>query len=259
MVANYSSIMDGFFGTRLRQGWANLIGGLLTLLYPPSLSCPLCREEEPVEGLLCRTCTYLLEMWQEEPHCLRCGRLRSGPGELCRDCREKVPPFHLARAVAPYDGPFRQAIQKLKFKGEMWLAEPLGKLMAGAVLTEPMYTGVELIVPVPLHQRKLRVRGFNQSLLLGRELSSQLGIPLGEGVLIKKRETKDQIGLTREQRGVNLQDAFRVDKPQLIRGKSLLLVDDIFTTGSTVSHCAEALLAAGAAQVSVITWAAGAA
>ena len=129
--------------------------------------------------------------------------------------------------------------------------------MAETVLAEPMYTGVELVVPVPLHRRKLRSRGFNQSSLLGKEIGNRLGLPLEEKVLIKERETKDQIGLTREQRLANLRGAFTVDKPQLVKGKSLLLVDDIFTTGSTVSHSAAALLAAGAEEVSVITWAAG--
>ncbi|NLL19994.1 MAG: ComF family protein [Clostridia bacterium] len=206
---------------------------------------------------MCPACSYLLEMWREEPHCLRCGRPRSGTGDLCRDCLATTPPFRLARAAAPYDGPFRQAVQKLKFQGALLLAEPLGQLMAETVLAEPMYTGVELVVPVPLHRRKLRSRGFNQSSLLGKEIGNRLGLPLEEKVLIKERETKDQIGLTREQRLANLRGAFTVDKPQLVKGKSLLLVDDIFTTGSTVSHSAAALLAAGAEEVSVITWAAG--
>lgn len=227
------------------------------MLYPSGLSCPLCRREEPVEGLLCGACQLRLEVWREEPRCRCCGRPGPGEGKLCRDCRESTPPFRLARAAAPYDGPFRQAVHRLKFQGELWLAEPLGLLMAETVSGEAGYGGTELVVPVPLHPGKLKARGYNQSSLLGEVLSRKLLLPLGDRLLVKERETRDQTGLTRKERWENLKGAFRVDKPQQVRGKSVLLVDDILTTGSTVTHCAGTLLAAGAAEVTVITWAVG--
>lgn len=247
--------MDTYLRARIRQAYRNLIEGLLTLLYPPGLNCPLCREALPREGFLCDKCALSLEIWREEPHCRCCGRLLGEIKNLCGECQNHPPPFVAARAAAPYDGPFRQGIHRLKFHGEQSLAEPLGRLMGEVVAGEPLFEGIELIVPVPLHPRRLRERGFNQSGLLAAELSRQLNVPLRE-VLQKQRDTREQVGLKRKERLVNLAGAFAVAQPAAIQGKYILLVDDIFTTGSTVTHCTQALLSRGAAKVAVITWAA---
>lgn len=247
-------IMDTYLPAKIRQAYRNLIDGFLTLLYPPGLNCPLCREALPREGFLCEKCALLLAMWREEPHCRRCGRLLGTTTGLCRDCQSDPPPFLVARAAAPYDGPFRQGIHRLKFHGEQSLAGPLGKLMGEAVANEPLFEGIQLIVPVPLHPRRLRERGFNQSGLLAEELSRQLNIPVRE-VLRKQRDTPDQVGLKREERLMNLAGAFTVVQPAAVQGKYVLLVDDIFTTGSTATHCVQALLSQGAAKVGVVVWA----
>jgi len=249
--------MDTYFLTNWRQFWQHFREGLLTLLYPPDRRCPLCRESLPRQGWLCEKCRFELEMWWEEPRCRRCGRLLNPGTEWCPACRQKPPPFAVARAAAPYDGVFRQALHRLKFRGELFLAEPMGKLMGEMAAREPLLQGVELAVPVPLHPRRFRERGFNQSALLAAELARQLGIPCREA-LRKEKDTPDQVGLSKEERRVNLAGAFAVTQPALIRDKHVLLVDDIFTTGSTAWHCAAALLAGGAARVAVITWAAGA-
>lgn len=241
----------------VRQVLRHCIEGLTTLLYPQALSCPLCREALPREGFLCEKCRLLLELWRAEPHCRLCGRSVDKAGELCPDCRRQPPLFVAARAAAPYDGVFRQAVHRLKFRGEQFLAGPLGKLMAQVVAAEPLYREVQLIVPVPLHPRRLKERGFNQSALLAQELGRQLGLPCREA-LRKQKDTLDQVGLRRGERLANLAGAFSVSQPALIRGKYVLLVDDIFTTGSTAVHCTEALLRGGAVRVAVITWATGA-
>lgn len=202
---------------------------------------------------MCEKCALLLEMWRDEPHCRCCGRLLGEAKGLCRECQHHPPPFVVARAAAPYDGPFRQGIHRLKFHGEQFMAEPLGRLMGEVVAGDPLFKGIELIVPVPLHPRRLQERGFNQSGLLAAELSRQLNVPCRE-VLKKQRNTPDQVGLKREERLRNLAGAFVVAQPAAIREKYILLVDDIFTTGSTVTQCTQALLSQGAAKVAVITW-----
>ena len=112
---------------------------------------------------------------------------------------------------------------------------------------------VDLIVPVPLHIRRLRERGFNQALLLARELSKQTGIPCEQRSLRKIKDTPFQTALKGRERRKNLKAAFRVKKTEEIEGKSVLLVDDVYTTGTTVNECARTLLEAGAATVGVLT------
>jgi ComF family protein len=112
---------------------------------------------------------------------------------------------------------------------------------------------IDVMVPVPLHIRRLRERGFNQALLLIRELSKRMGIPYEERVLKKIKDTPVQIALKKRERRKNLTGAFQVRDQEAIRGKAIVLVDDVYTTGATVNECSHALLKAGAKQVAVLT------
>jgi len=129
-------------------------------------------------------------------------------------------------------------------------------MMAQAISTLAMGSEAILVVPVPLHRRKLRQRGFNQAELITRAALKQIGgerFALKPGILQRRRETQSQIGLTRHQRRENMRGAFAVAKPDAVRGRDILIVDDVFTTGTTVSECARILRRSGASKVYVAT------
>jgi ComF family protein len=141
-----------------------------------------------------------------------------------------------------YSGTLREAIILLKFQSIKRLSRPLGMLLAGLNLPP-----TDIIVPVPLSLQGLRERGFNQSLLVARHLSKASGIPLEAGVLYKKKDTLPQVGLTRSARLQNLRGAFGTRNK--INGKTVLLVDDVITTGATITECTKTLLKSGAGEV----------
>ena len=144
----------------------------------------------------------------------------------------------------------RTAIHKLKYDGVTALAQPLGSLMAGYWLTHPMSGAI--IVPVPLHRRRHRERGFNQAALLAREFSQQLSLPLDETTLIRHRATASQVGLDAEERRGNVRDAFQCTSDGLA-GAHVVLVDDVRTSGATLEACGTALRRGGAVRVDTFT------
>jgi ComF family protein len=178
---------------------------------------------------------------------------------LCGLCRRAQPPFARAAAYGSYEGGLRELIHLLKFGGVRPAANVLGRMLAEALSTlEPEFAGDSLaLVPVPLHRTKLRQRGFNQAELIARAAlkikSPDNRLRLCAGVLERKRETASQIGLTRHQRRENLRGAFGVLQADAVKGREVLIVDDVFTTGSTVSECARVLRRVGATKVWVAT------
>jgi ComF family protein len=178
---------------------------------------------------------------------------------LCGLCRRAQPPFARAAAYGSYEGGLRELIHLLKFGGVRPAANVLGRMLAEALSTlEPEFAENSLaVVPVPLHRTKLRQRGFNQAeLIAGAALkikSSDDRLHLCAGVLERKRETTSQIGLTRHQRRENLRGAFGVLDAVAVKGREVLVVDDVFTTGATASECARVLRRAGATKVWVAT------
>lgn len=167
--------------------------------------------------------------------------------------------FESARAAAVFQGALREAIHCLKYRSAESLGEPLGAYLANRCVVEGLLPdgGIDLIVPVPMHPARQRARGFNQAHLLASPLADMLGVPLLPGVLARVRKTPPQVGLTSEARRRNLTDAFAVPDAAVVRDRRALLVDDVFTTGSTVAACARTLKQGGAASVIVVTLAAG--
>ena len=227
---------------------------LLNLIFPPRQQCPLCHN--PSENdLICTQCSQWLATKQKERYCYRCGRPVNNVA-LCSQCMQQEWPFTLARAVAPYSGPLKKAIQRFKYHQKQKLAVPLGRLMVQRVINEPLYRQADLIVPVPLADAKLRRRGFNQATLLARQVSVGLNIPLNE-VLRRTADTSPQVNLNRQQRMQNLQQAFTLKNNINLSGKTALLIEDVITTGGTVSAATEVLLKQGGVkQVLVLTLAA---
>lgn len=185
----------------------------------------------------------------------------SGPNAdpRCGLCRRLEPPFVKAAAYGSYDGGLRELIHLLKYEQVRPSGRVLGRMLAEVMagLALGFDEGPVLAVPVPLHPAKLRKRGFNQSeLIAGEALKLK---PAGErmtlvpAALVRVRETQSQTGLTGHQRRTNMRGAFKVNQPEQVSGKQILLVDDVYTTGTTVSECARVLRRAGAARIWVAT------
>jgi ComF family protein len=184
----------------------------------------------------------------------------SEPSEArCGLCRRLEPPYIKATAYGSYESGLRELIHLLKYNQVRPAANVLGRMLAEAVEDlQPLFGEAELlVVPVPLHFTKLRQRGFNQSELIARaalKVKPSAGrFQLSAGLLERRRETKSQIGLSRHQRRENIRGAFAVTKACDMAGRNVLLVDDVFTTGTTVSECARILRRAGASKVYVAT------
>ena len=206
-------------------------------------------EEAPVA--VCPECEAQIR-WVESPLCTRCGMVfedRDGADRVCGSCQVDPPPFARARAAALYDGPVAAAITRFKFGRQMaflpvmqhWLKRPLCLDLVAAA---------DLLAPVPLHPKRIKHRGFNQALLLAKAFPEAA---LAREAVVRTRHTAPQVGLNPKERRDNVNGAFAVPDPELVTGKSVLLIDDLLTTGSTVKECARVLRRAGARQVEVLT------
>lgn len=232
---------------------------LFDLVFPHN-TCALCRKP----GLYwtgrpwCEECERKLEATRENrPVCDVCGKFLCDGGTVCQDCSEQAPPFNIARAVGPYEKCYKVAVKLLKFMCRTYVAVRMGRMMADVVRKDQRYWPLDAAVPVPISQPNLMNRGFNQSEELARNVAKCLRLKMLPDVLIRVKDTPSQRELTKEERQMNLKGAFSVRDAERIRGKNLLLVDDVYTTGSTAKECAKTLLDAGANRVSVITWASG--
>ena len=194
---------------------------------------------------LCPDCEAAWEPFAS-PWCVRCGV----PDHIACCCADMPETLHRARCLGPLDGWLHNAIVHLKYHGESARAGHLGDLLGRSMLNDSPLD-VDGIVPVPLHPRRVRERGYNQAELLARRAATVSGVPLVP-VLHRVRDTPRQVGSTLAQRQSNVAGAFRADA-RGCAGMRLLVVDDVLTTGATVASCADALCAAGATLVSVLT------
>ncbi len=244
-----------------RPGWSHAargaLRGLIDLVFPLPGGCPFCgTPSAPAPGggtaarVICGRC--FAEIFLDSADvCGKCGRPQPGPEGLCMGCWRRFPPFDRARAVGPYTGRLRDVILRFKAGGESWLAEPLAELLALRLRAD--FFPPDLVVPVPAHPRRRRERGFNQAEALARALCRRLDLPLETGALVRRAGSAPQAALPGAGREDNAAAAYASTGISAIVGKKVLLVDDIYTTGSTAAACASALLQAGAAGVDVLT------
>jgi ComF family protein len=232
--------------------WLKYFGASLLEFFLPRM-CLFCGVPvgETAAVAVCPECEAQIE-WVASPLCPGCGRVfesRDGADRVCGDCQTEPPPFTRARAAALYDGPVARAITGFKFSRQMaflpvmqhWLQQPLCLDLVAAA---------DLLAPVPLHPKRIKDRGFNQSLLLARAFP---GAPVEREALVRTRHTMPQVGLKPKERLDNVKGAFAVTDPARVQGKSVLLIDDLYTTGATVKECAKVLLKAGARRVEALT------
>ena len=228
---------------------------LADFLFPPK--CPLCGKfgEENGGGRFCSSCLAEFISFSH-PLCPRCGRsfaTPAGEDHLCGECLTAERFFTRARSLGPYEGKMVEAIARFKYRGATHLGKPLGKLLAEYKDDEFSFSRFQRVIPVPLNVKRLRQRGFNQSLLLTRQVARGRALPLDFQSLQRIRNTPPQTQLSGADREKNIRGAFAVTAPEAIAGKHILLIDDVFTTGATVQECAKMLKKAGAEQVDVLT------
>ena len=197
---------------------------------------------------VCRDCFPKL-LFVEPPVCMKCGKsLEDGSEAFCHDCAAGAKSFEYGVALLNYDDVMRRAVSRIKYKNRREYIKPFAKMFWmrwGKTIAE---MEADCLVPVPLHPTRYRKRGFNQAELLARELGSLSGIPVRTDILFRERKTEAQKELTPDQRIRNLQKAFRAD-PEKADVSSVILVDDIYTTGSTAEACTRALKEAGVGKV----------
>jgi len=227
-------------GHNWRSVTSQLTNSLLNVVLPP-----VCAGCGRVGELFCDDCRAAIR-WIEAPVCLNCGRPISQRREQCRTCQALPTGLEQIRAATLHVDPVRTVLHKLKYEGFFGLAPTLGQLMVEAWTT--WVQDVDLVIPVPLHQRRRWDRGYNQSELLAKTLTRAINMPSIPGALSRHRYTRPQIGLTVQERRDNVSGAFEAEA-QLVRGKRVMLVDDVLTTGSTLSAAAAALYNAGASAV----------
>lgn len=232
-----------------------LLPSLFDLILPQV--CPVCdaRITDPEFSIICPACHKGIRT-VTPPYCPCCGLpypSDASGGHLCAACIKGRRYFTLHRTCAIYDGTIKEAIHRFKYNGIRPLVHPFVDLMINVFKEMVVQFPVDLLVPVPLHKRRLRERGFNQALLLARELSKRSGILYDARTLIKVNDTAVQINLKKKERKKNLIGAFAITDRLAIEGRMVLLVDDVYTTGATLDECARTLRKGGAKGVAAIT------
>jgi competence protein ComFC len=241
----------------LLQNLTRLWSAAGTLCFPPH--CTGCRADTERGVHVCAKCAETAEHIVA-PYCQRCSNPFDGAitdAFTCSNCADRE--VHFLCAVAPYKsrGIVRECIHDFKYNKALHLSTPLAAWLAES-LADPRIASrpVDAFIPVPLHHVRFREREFNQAEELARLLSKQTGTPMWNA-LKRIRYTTTQTKLDRSERMENLRGAFRVRHTRRVKGRHLILVDDVFTTGSTVEECSRVLLRAGATSVRVITVARG--
>jgi len=237
-----------------------VVSSLANLFFPAR--CRICHELLPgmTRVPVCNDCWLRVEPVPARGQCSLCGLPVEGdlaglPGFRCGDCVQHPPSFDLARSYGVYAGALRDLVHLLKYQGMTPLAGRLGPLMVEAARRSDCaeaYAACSAVVALPLDAGRRRQRGYNQAELLAREVARGLRLPLWPDACRRIRATAPQAGLTRPQRRANVQGAFSAE-PRRVADSAVLLVDDVMTTGATLSACARALFQAGASRILALT------
>ncbi len=201
---------------------------------------PLCREHRGKIILI------------KQPFCDICGKQmvsQESMEMICRDCRREKWHFDRAFSATIYSDEMRELVHFYKYRMRHYMATPFADLMVEFMQKHIDYQEIDFVVPVPLHWRRYMFRGFNQAYEIIRHLTRKFPLTVSRGNLRRIRHTLPQVILTPDQRKENIKDAFKAIRPEEFKGKKILLVDDVFTTGSTMNECARALKEAGAEEV----------
>lgn len=236
----------------------------LEILFPGNIYCICCGRiiDDTRPYALCDHCVRAFH-WATGKTCLKCGKIMdvNSRRSLCRDCSELSHRYEQGFTCVQYGLYERSVMLSFKYGDQAYIGEKLGDILFDRISPE-LESGLafDCIIPVPMHKRKVRKRGYNQAELMARPLAHKTGVPLLKDALVRIRESKPMSKLSTFDRMENVKNIFtlREDAVKLIRSKTVLLIDDIYTTGSTADECSKVLLEAGAEKVYLLTFAAGA-
>lgn len=220
---------------------------LLDIFFPPT--CVACDEVLPRPGYFCVNCAPSVTRTPSQ-HCERCAEPGDFDDRLCPRCTAQKPTFDRAYAPFEHEGAVATAIHRFKYSGHSELSRALGNLLASSAFAA-LAKSPGSICPLPLHEGRYRERGYDQATLLAVELAKVLKRPFTDRYLTRERATVRQVGLTEAERDKNVRGAFAASAK--VNGHSVVLIDDVLTTGSTAREAARVLKAAGAVQVSILT------
>ena len=254
-----------------KESWLRRMGNeMLDLVYPPGLYCICCGKiiDESRTYRLCNDCMRSMN-WNTGRRCGRCGRplAETDPGLLCFGCSQKEAAgqkqsFDKGHVCTGYGACAQSVIFALKYGGRADIGDTLGEILFDCMLSEyeadELAAMYDIVMPVPIHADKLKKRGFNHAELIGRGFTKRSGLCFDSGALVRTRETVPMKGLGPEERRANIRGAFEIRNSRLplIQGSSILLIDDIFTTGSTIDEIASMLKSQGASHVDFLAFAA---
>jgi ComF family protein len=232
-----------------------LLNDVSDIIFPPQ--CLACAEiiNLPESRVFCPPCQEKISFITGSI-CPICGMpfLESPAGShICGNCLTNKPYYNQARSVAGFETVIMDTIHKFKYGRRVSSGNALGSFMADFSFPDLDFSEYSLLVPVPLHIKRLRERGFNQSLLLAKELGKKHKLPVNFSLLKRCRFTLTQTGLNRNEREKNIKGAFIVTDKKKIAGENIILIDDVYTTGATINECARVLMKAGAQRVAVLT------
>lgn len=233
----------------------DVLSALAALCFPPlCLTCGNLLLNEPPDSPFCGHCFHLINR-TTEPLCTRCGAPFAAAGARshpCGDCTAHPPAYSRARTVGAFTGPLLEAIHLFKYRKHMPAGDLLGAMMARLTYDSLSIGDFDRIIPVPLHPEKLKERGFNQSLVLARQIGRRFAIPVDVARLKKISPGHPQVGLGRDERRRNVRGTFAVPGGTTLKGLNVLLVDDVYTTGSTARECSRVLVKSGVREVAVL-------
>jgi competence protein ComFC len=231
---------------RIKQIYNNFIN----ILFPKDITCMFCNEDLEKENdgyFTCNNCKQILPF--NLNYCNKCGKPLK-ENESCSDCLHKK--YYFTRALSPfiYKNPVNYAIQNLKYNGKKYLATCFASYLKDCYLK--LDCNVDIIIPVPLNEKRFKERGFNQAELLSDALSLKIFVPVYKNVVIRNRYTTTQTALDIVGREDNVKGAFTVINKKSIKDKSILIVDDVYTTGATTNELSKVLKLAGAKNIFVL-------
>ena len=233
-----------------------LLETLSSLVFP--VLCEICGQAlnpNPPSGI-CEKCAASIKKIAA-PHCHGCGRTLIGQTLRCADCQNESYSYDSVFACASYEGPMRELIHAYKFKHRKYLKHFFIRMAEEFIRSNIRCTHLEITLPVPIGAHRSLERGFNQSELISMAIARNLNLRHSSGNLVRTKSETAQSLLTKNDRKINVKGAFSVKRPELLKSKNLLLIDDILTTGQTASECARILKEAGASSVTVLAMARG--
>lgn len=220
-------------------------GKIFDWLFPANIKCIICGCELDADTNFCvcekcyETLPFINYAGKKNKICLKCGTPIFTQADYCLNCKNKLQDFDINRSVFRYVPPISSMLQDYKYNGKKYLYYSFGGVMADYFKT--LKWDIDFIIPIPLHEKRIKERGFNQSELIANRMGEILNKPVHNDIVIRQKNTCQQTQLSKTEREENVKDAFCVIDKKIVKDKNILLIDDVFTTGSTLSECAEQL------------------